>query len=41
MIIHEIHDLSNEYVISLLKQGLSEVTDEKYLKNYNWIHIIS
>ena len=35
MIIHEIHDLSNEYVISLLKQGLSEVTDEKYLKNYN------
>jgi hypothetical protein len=35
MIIHELHDLSNDYVISMLKQEFSKITDEKYLKNYH------
>ena len=39
MIIHEIHDLSNEYVTSLLKTGLSEIVDDTYKKNYHYDNI--
>jgi hypothetical protein len=35
MVIHEIHDLSNEYVTTLLKKGLSEITDENLKNNYH------
>jgi hypothetical protein len=35
MIIHEIHDLSNKYVIDLLKKGLSNISEESYTKNYH------
>ena len=35
MIIHEIHDLSNKYVIELLLKGLSKITDEQYVTNYH------
>ena len=35
MIIHEIHDLTNLYVTSLLKQGLSQINDEQYVTNYH------
>lgn len=35
MIIHEIHDLTNKHVIDILKQGLSEITDDSLAKNYH------
>ena len=35
MVIHEIHDLTNLYVTSLLKQGLSQINDEQYVTNYH------
>jgi len=35
MIIHEITDLSNTEVVRILKQGLSEITDETFKKNYH------
>lgn len=35
MKIHQIHDLSNNFVIEILKQGLSEIQDEKIIKNYH------
>lgn len=35
MVVHEIHDLSDAYVLNLLQKGLSDVTDEKLKKNYN------
>lgn len=35
MIIHEIHNLSNHYVIDLLKSGFQTATDEKIIKNYH------
>jgi hypothetical protein len=35
MIVHEIHDLSNEYVVTLLKKSLSKITDENLKKNYH------
>jgi acyl carrier protein len=35
MFIHEIHDLTNERVISLLKTGLSKITDQSVIKNYH------
>ena len=50
MIIHEIHDLSNEYVIDLMKDELAKVTDTDIIKNYhpdyidtpgNLFHILS
>jgi hypothetical protein len=35
MIVHEIHDLSFGYVIELLKAGLSQITNDKIIKNYH------
>lgn len=35
MLIHEIHDLSNQPVISLLKSGLSQIENESYISNYH------
>ena len=35
MLIHEIHDLSNQYVTDLLKQGLSHIEDVSYITNYH------
>ena len=35
MIVHEIHDLSNQYVIDLLKKGLSQIDNESYITNYH------
>ena len=35
MIIHEIHDLSDTYVTSLLENGLSKITDNQYITNYH------
>lgn len=35
MIIHEIHDLSNEYVVNLLKIGLGGHDDVDSVKNYH------
>ncbi len=35
MIVHEIHDLSNEYAVELLKSGFSAITDERLIKNYH------
>lgn len=35
MQIHEIHDLSNNKIVSLLEQGLSKITDENLLANYH------
>lgn len=35
MIIHEIHDLSDTYVTSLLENGLSQITDKQYITNYH------
>lgn len=35
MIVHEIHDLSNGYVIELLKSGFSQIADGKIIKNYH------
>jgi hypothetical protein len=35
MIIHEIHDLTNTHATELLKQGLSKITDNRFLKNYH------
>jgi acyl carrier protein len=34
-LIHEIHDLSNDYVVELLRSGLSKVTNENILVNYH------
>jgi hypothetical protein len=35
MIIHEIHDLSNKYVIDLMEAELSKIIDPDIVKNYN------
>ena len=35
MIVHEIHDLNNQRVTTLLKQGLSHVDKESYVSNYH------
>ena len=35
MIVNEIHDLNNQRVITLLKQGLSHVDKESYVSNYH------
>ena len=35
MILHEIHDLSNNTAIEVLKRGLSKITDPKHLQNYH------
>lgn len=35
MILHKIHDLSNNYVVNLLKHGLSTVSDPDIIKNYH------
>ena len=35
MILHEIHDLSDTKVVSLLQQGLSKITDSTHLQNYH------
>lgn len=35
MIVHEIHDLSNQSVINLLKGGLSQIDNESYVSNYH------
>lgn len=35
MILHEIHDLSNDIAVNLLKRGLSNITDERHLQNYH------
>jgi hypothetical protein len=35
MIVHEIHDLNNQRVITLLKQGLSHIDKESYVTNYH------
>lgn len=43
MQIHEINDLSNARALSLLKDGLSKITDEQIIKNYHpdFAHISS
>ena len=33
--VHEIHDLSNTYVVDLLKKGLNSIIDESYQQNYH------
>lgn len=35
MIIHEIQDLSNSRVVTLLKQAFSQITDDNLIKNYH------
>lgn len=35
MIVHSINDLSNLYVVNLLKHGLGTITDLNYVKNYH------
>jgi hypothetical protein len=35
MIIHQIHDLSNSNIVSLLEQGMSQVTEPELIKNYH------
>jgi hypothetical protein len=35
MIVHEIHDLSNQYVVNLLKKGLSQIDNKSYITNYH------
>lgn len=35
MIVHEIHDLSNDHVIDLMKTSFAEITDDKIIKNYH------
>ena len=35
MIVHQIKDLSNSWVIKLLESGLSKITDERLIKNYH------
>lgn|GEM_PF-6959772 len=35
MIIHQINDLSNSYVIKLLKDGLQHITEDHLLENYH------
>ena len=35
MKIHQIHDLSNEHIISILKNGVSEIRDDSIIKNYH------
>ena len=35
MIVNEIHDLNNQRVTTLLKQGLSHVDKESYVSNYH------
>ena len=35
MIVHEIHDLTNNKVISMLAKGLEKITDENVLVNYH------
>ena len=35
MIVHQIQDLSNQYVIDLLKYGLQKVDNENLIKNYH------
>jgi hypothetical protein len=35
MKIHEIHDLSNQTVIDILKHGLSDINDVNIIKNYH------
>jgi GNAT superfamily N-acetyltransferase len=35
MILHEIHDLSDKKVVSILQQGLSKITDPTHLQNYH------
>lgn len=35
IIIHEIHDTSNSYVIDLMKKELGQITDERIIQNYH------
>ena len=35
MVVHEIHDLSNQRVIALLKKSLSQIDEESYISNYH------
>jgi acyl carrier protein len=35
MFVHEIHDLTNEKVLALLKAGLSKISDQNIIKNYH------
>lgn len=35
MILHELHDMSNPFTISILEQGLSKITNETDLNNYH------
>jgi acyl carrier protein/GNAT superfamily N-acetyltransferase len=35
MKVHEIHDLSNEKIVSLMINGLSKITDENLITNYH------
>ena len=35
MQVHQIHDLSNSYVNLILRKGLTNATDERYVKNYH------
>jgi hypothetical protein len=35
MIIHSIHDLTDQVLVNLLKKGLSTVTNPKYIENYH------
>ncbi len=38
MNIHKIHDLSNEYVVDILKTGLNDITDPQIEQNYSPIY---
>jgi len=35
MIIHSIHDLTDQVLVNLLKTGLDTINDSKYIKNYH------
>ena len=35
MVLHEIHDLSNQYVSNILTEGLSKITDPDIIANYH------
>lgn len=35
MIVHEIHDLSNDFITEILKSEFSKITDDKIIKNYH------
>lgn len=35
MIVHQIHDLTNQYVVNLLKEGLAGVDNSNLIKNYH------